>query len=312
MPIMKKFGEDQTDEKSPSTLVLGIGGAGRNIIEEIGEMPSSNVHICEVGTSSRPPKRSFLSISKKDMKNAYSSEIDIKERPLTKSEEKLKRKMKDFELIFIIAGLGGRTGSWTVPVCSKLSKKHDSLTIGMLAKPFDSESENRKELSEEAQIEAHKYLDISAGFSNEKLLEVNPHLPIGKAFSVMNKIIRLPIVDLNAVITKSDISHIKEFCKKIDQFNIGAGYGKGRKKGVKAAEEALRSPWLEDINDADKLLTVITTNHEKKLMDAQDALEKVQNYWPDADIIWGTRKNSKIGKRIRVTVLAGRKGKKES
>lgn len=311
MPVRKKFGEGQTDEKPPSTLILGIGGAGRNIIEEMGEMPSSNIHICEVGTSSRPPKRDFLSISKEDLKRAYSSEIDVKERPFTESEEKLKRKIEGFELIYLIAGLGGRTGSWTVPVCAKLSKKQSSLTIGMFAKPFESESENRKKLSEEAQRKAHRYLDLSAVFPNGKLLEINPHLPIGKAFSVMNKIIRVPIVDLNSVITKSDLPYIRKFSKNIVEFKIGAGYGKGRKKGVKAAKEALRSPWLEDLNDADRILTVITTNYEKKLMDVQDALEKVQDYWPDADIIWGTRKDSRIEKRIRVTVLAGSKDKKK-
>ncbi|MEF8832038.1 MAG: hypothetical protein V5A66_00795 [Candidatus Thermoplasmatota archaeon] len=312
MPVRKKFGKNHTDERRPSTLVLGIGGAGRNIVEEIGEMPSSNVKICEVGTSSRPPKLSFLSLSKEDMNKAYNSEIDMNERPLTGSEKKLKRKIKDYEIVYLIAGLGGKTGSWTVPVCAQLCKRHSSFTMGLLAKPFESESENRKKLSEESQAEADKYLDGSTVFSNSKLLEINPHLPINKAFSVMNRIIRLPIVDFNSVITKSDISHIKEFCKKVDEFKIGAGYGKGRKKGVRAAKEALRSPWLKELADFDKILTVITTSGEGETMDVKDALDEVQRSGPDADMIWGVRKDPELEERMRVTILAGRKNKIET
>ncbi len=305
MPVLKQFGEDHTDEDRPSTLVLGVGGAGRNIVGEIGEMSSSNVEIFEVGTSSRPSELSFLPISKEDMKKAYNSEIDMRERLLTESEERLKNKMKDFEIIYLIAGLGGRTGSWTVPACARLGKKHSSFTMGLLAKPFESESPNRKKLSDESQDKADKYLDTSVVFPNSKLLEINPDLPIGKAFSVMNKIIKLPIVDINAILTKSDISYMKEFCKQVDEFKIGAGYGKGRKKGVRAAKEALGSPWLEGPKDPDKILVVITTSSEREIMDVEDALDKVQKSYPDADIMWGVKRDTKIGERIRVTLLAG-------
>lgn len=312
MPVRKKFGEDHIDEKRPSTLVMGIGGAGRNIVEEIGERPSSDIKVCEVGTSSRPPKLSFLSISKEDMKEAYNSEIYLKKRPLTRSEEKLKSKIKDFEIVYLIAGLGGRTGSWAVPVCAQLSKKHCSFTMGLLTKPFESESENRKKLSEESQIEAHKYLDGAAVFSNDKLLEINPNLPINKAFSVMNRIIRLPIVDFNSVITKSDISNMKDFCESVDEFKVGAGYGKGRKKGMRAAKEALKSPWLEGLAKLDKILTVVTTSSKKEIMDVEDALDEVQRAWPDADIMWGIRKDSRIEEeRMRVTMLAGKQNEIE-
>jgi len=306
MPFRKKFGEDHVDEGRPPTLVLGIGGAGRNIVEEIGELSSSNVKICEVGTSSRPSKLSFLPISKEDMKEAYNSEIDLSERPQTETETRLRNKIKDFEVVYLIAGLGGRTGSWTVPVCAQLGKKYSSFTMGLLAKPFECESPNRKKLSEESQAEANKFLDTSTIFPNSKLLEINPNLPISKAFSVMNKIIKLPIVDFNAVITKSDISHLKEFCKKVDEFKIGAAYGKGRKKGVKATKEALRSPWLEESTDFDKIIGVITISDEKEIMDVKDALEEVQNSSPEADIMWGLKRDAKIGERVRVTLLAGR------
>ncbi len=306
MQFKKRFGENISNQKPPSTLVLGIGGAGRNIVEEIGDMPSSNVEIYEVGTSSRPPKLSFLSISKEDLKKAYDSEVEIKERPLTPSEEKLKNKMKGFEMVYLIAGLGGKTGSWTIPVCAQLGKIHSSFTMGLLTKPFESESENRRKLSENSQTKADRYLDGCAVFPNNKLLETHPNLPISKAFSVMNKIIRFPIVDFNAVITKSDISIMRDFCKDVDEFKIGAGYGKGRKKGVRAAKEALKSPWFEKLEGFDKVLTVITASSREEKIDIEDALEEIQRTWPKADILWGVKKDPKIKERIRVTILAGR------
>ncbi|MBS3782417.1 MAG: hypothetical protein KGY66_04350 [Candidatus Thermoplasmatota archaeon] len=309
MPIRNKFGDAHIDERRPSTLVLGIGGAGRNIVEDIGELPSSSVKIYEVGTSSRPPKLSFLSISREDMKDAYDSELEVKERPLTESEAKLKRLIKNFKIVYLIAGLGGKTGSWTVPTCAEISKSHCSLTMGLLAKPFESESKMRRELSEESQAESLKYLDMSAVFPNSRLLEINPNLPIKKAFEVMNRIIQLPILDLNSVITKRDIPQIKNFCKKIDEFKIGAAYGSGRKKGERAAKEALKSPWLGASTDFKKVFTIITTGKNEATIDAKDALDVIQRSWPEADIMWGLKEESGIKERMRVTILAGKQNK---
>lgn len=307
MPKKRQFGENHTiDDDRPSILVLGIGGAGRNIVEKIGDVSSKNVKIYEVDSSSRPPKLPYISVSKEEMKEAYHSDINMKERPLTQSEKKLENKIREFDIVYLIAGLGGRTGSWTIPICAEISDKHSSFALGLFAKPFETESQSRKRLSEEAQGKAEKHLDGTAIFPNSKLLDINPHLPIKKAFNVMNRIIRIPLIDLNSVITASDVHHLKELCESTEEFRIGAGYGKGPKKGLRATEEALRSPWFEDIQRFEKIITIITTGKEEGRMDAEEALEEIEKSWPEADFMWGLRKDSDLEKRTKVTILGGK------
>ncbi len=307
MPSKMRFGKDhEVDDDRPSILIMGIGGAGRNIVEGIGDIASKNVKIYEVGTSSRPPKLPHISISKEDIKSAYHSEIRMDERPLSRSEKKLEDKIKSFDIVYLIGGLGGRTGSWTIPVCGEICEKNSSFAFGFLAKPFDTESESRKKLSEEAQKEALKFLDSAAIFSNSKLLEINPHLPIKKAFDVMNRIIRIPLVDLNSVVTGSDIPDLKKFCDDVKEFRIGAGYGSGRKKGLKAAKEALRSSWLEDTKEYKKLMVIVSSSDGEKDMIVEDALEEIEKECSRADIIWGLREDADLGERTRVTLLGGK------
>ncbi len=307
MTVLRKFGEDHDlDDDRPSILVLGVGGAGRNIVEEIKDISSKNLKIYEVGTSSRPPKLPYISISKEEMKQAYHSDLELDERPLTRSEKKLRGKIKGFDITYIIAGLGGRTGSWTVPVCAEICDNYNSLVFGFFAKPFDSESCSRKKLADRAQNKAQEHLDISAIFPNSKLLDIDPHLPIKKAFGVMNKIMRIPIIDLNSVITDSDIEPLNKICRGTEDYRIGAGYGKGMKKGLKAAKEAMRSPWLAEFKSYNKILTIITTGVEKLDIDIEDALEEIENNSPGAEIIFGVRKDQDLKERIRVTIIAGK------
>jgi len=307
MPSKWRFGKDHVvDDERPSILIMGIGGAGRNIVEGIGDIASNTVKVYEVGTSSRPPKLPHISISKEDMNSAYHSDIGIDERPLSRSERKLRDKIKDFDIVYLISGLGGRTGSWTIPVCGEICKNNLSFSFGFFAKPFDTESDSRKKLSEEAQKEALKFLDGAAIFSNSKLLEINPHLPIKKAFDVMNKIIRIPLVDLNSVVTGSDIPVLKKFCHDVNEFKIGAGYGSGRKKGLKASKEALRSSWLEDTKEYKKLMVIVSSSDGEKNMIVEDALEEIEKEYSRADMIWGLREEPDLGERTRVTLLGGK------
>ncbi|MFP4142633.1 MAG: hypothetical protein ACLFSM_02560 [Thermoplasmata archaeon] len=307
MPNKIRFGENHiTHTDRPSILVLGIGGAGRNIAEEIEDISSENVKIYEVDSSSRPPKLPYISVSKEDMNKSYHSNVKTDKRPLTESERRLENKIKEFDILYLIAGLGGRTGSWTAPLCAELGDKHCSFSFGFFAKPFKTESYSRKRLSDEAQDKLVRHLDGTAVFPNSRLLDINPHLPIKKAFGVMNRIIRIPLIDLNSVITASDIPHLKELCGSTEEFRIGAGYGKGRKKGKRASREALKSPWFEDEHIYKKIITIITTSDGKSKMDIEDGLEEIEDMWNEADMIWGIRKDPDLDKRIRVTILLGK------
>ncbi|MEF8874187.1 MAG: hypothetical protein V5A88_05895 [Candidatus Thermoplasmatota archaeon] len=306
MTSIKRFGAEVADaEQRPSTIALGIGGAGRNIISEMDSKSLSNIRMYEVGTSERKPDISFIKISKEDMCEVYESGLPLDKRPLTQSEKRINRRIRTTDLFYLVSGLGGETGSWSTLACAELSEKFGAFVLGFFAKPFESENRNRRRFADEAQEKIQEHVDVAAVFPNSRLLDINPQLPLKKAFEVMNTIMRLPMEDLNAVITKEDISNLKKFCEGVDEFRIGAGYGKGRERGKRASKEALNSPWLEDIDDYETILAVVTSGKGSGEVEAQDAMEEISREWPDAKIMWGLRKDPSIEERTRVTLLAG-------
>ncbi|MFO8109901.1 MAG: hypothetical protein R6U17_05195 [Thermoplasmata archaeon] len=309
MAETKRFGAESTEPKNrPRVMALGIGGAGRNIIEALDEEPLVyNMKIYEVGCEERPSSLPFINVSKKDLEEAYTSKVSHDLRPLSGSEKKLFEKIQKADMLYLMAGMGGEIGSWTTPTCAHLAERTNAFTISLIAMPFETENSRRIKFAEEAKSKVCEHSDILGCFRNSRLLRLNPHLPMTKAFDVMNTIIRLPMEDFNAVVTVEDIRYLKKFCSGIDEFHIGAGYGKGRNRGKYATKEALRSPWLDDFQDYSVVLTVVTSGTGLAEMEAQDALEAIREVTPDADIMWGLRKNPDIGDRTKVTLLAGKK-----
>ncbi len=308
MAETKRFGVESVDVKNrPKVMALGIGGAGRNIITTLGEDKSlSNMKTYEVGCSNRLPSLPFIEISKEDMKNAYHSDSVYKLKTPSESEEKILRRIKNTDILFLIAGMGGEMGSWATTTCSRLASRTNIFSISLVAMPFDTENIERRKFALEAKSKVKHNSNILGCFSNSKLLKLNPHLPMTKAFDVMNSIIRLPIQDFNSVVTIEDIPHLKKFCDRVSEFHIGAGYGKGRERGKYASKDALRSPWLEKLEDYETVLTVVTSGTGCAEIEAQDALETIRGSAPKADIMWGLKKDRDIGDRTKVTLLAGK------
>ncbi len=299
-----RFGAEKNRDR-PETKVFGIGGAGRNILSSLMDDNSvTNMSFLEVGFKRRFDQCEFINIDKKEIRESYDTIKNIGNLRSNHSEEKLKRSSKSGDLFYVLSGLGGETGSWTTPVCSRITSDQ-GFTMVFVAMPFRNEGGSRARFAKEAKDEISKNCDVLAVFENSRLLKMSPHLPMTKAFNVMNSIIMLPIIDFNSVMTRGDISPLRDFCYGVDEFRIGAGYGKGRRRGKRASKEAYRSPWLDDPKDYETILTVVTSGKGTAELEAEDALDVIRKKSPDANIMWGLKKDPSIGDRTRVTLLAG-------
>ncbi len=299
-----RFGAD-TNRDRPETKVLGVGGAGRNILSSLMDDRSvKNMSFFEVGGKRRFNDCSFIGVDKKEIRESYDSVVNIGNLHSNHSEEKLKCSTNSGDLFYLLSGLGGETGSWTTPVCSRIASKK-GFTMVFVAMPFRNEGGSRYTLAKESKQTISQNCDILAVFENSRLLKMSPHLPMTKAFEVMNSIIMLPIIDFNSVMTTGDIPSLREFCNGVDEFRIGAGYGKGRKRGKRASKEAYRSPWLDDPKRYETILTVVTSGKGTAELEAEDALQVIRKRSPNANIMWGLKKDPGIGDRTRVTLLAG-------
>ncbi len=307
MVEIRRFGADISGGiRRPLTAALGIGGAGRNILTSMTDQPEfANMKFFEVGVGERLPELPFMHVDKLDMYHAYESKIPVTGRPLNHTEDKIMRRITGTDIVYVVAGMGGETGSWTAYSCAQIGQLLGAFTIALVALPFNNESTERQELAREAKDKISKHADVTGVFHNSRLLRMNPNIPMTRAFEVMNTIIQLPMREFNTVITDRDIIHLKRFCNTVDEFRIGAGYGKGRERGKQASLEAFRSPWLDDTGEYETVLTVVTSGTGSGEMEAQDALDAINEWAPGANIMWGLRKDPMIGDRTRVTLLAG-------
>ncbi len=307
MSETRRFGSDISDSaERPDTLAFGIGGAGRNILSSIrDDKKFANMKAYEVGVSDRLPELPFIHVDMQEMSDTFNTDISLIHRPMNQTEEKMIRRLKGMDIMYILSGMGGETGSWTSYTCAQLGEKLGMLTMALVALPFKTENPTRHELAEEAKDKISKHADVVAVFHNSRLMRLNPYISMNKAFSVMNSIIRLPMDDFNTVITREDTPHLKRFCSGVDEFRIGAGYGKGRERGKRASMDALRSPWLDDMEDYETILAVVTSGVGSAEMEAQDAIDVLLDHAPNAHLMWGLRKDTSIGERTRVTLLAG-------
>ncbi len=307
MSETRRFGSEMIGStKRPSAIALGIGGAGRNILSSIRDDPKfANMKAYEVGVSDRLPELPFIHVDMQEIQHTFESKISLVHRPMNNTEEKFMRRLKGMDIMYILSGMGGETGSLTSYTCAQLGDKLGLFTIALVALPFKTEGKNRHELANEAKSKISEHADVVAAFHNSRLMRLNPYISMNKAFDVMNSIIRLPMDDFNSVITSEDIPHLKRFCKDVDEFRIGAGYGKGQERGKKASLDALRSPWLDDMEDYETILAVVTSGIGHAEMEAQDALDVLIDRSPNSHIMWGLRKDPSIGERTRVTILAG-------
>ncbi len=304
MRKMQKLGAAKEKEKNrPKAAAFGIGGAGRNIISSFENKKFSNIDIYEVGEENRLDNFPSIKVFRNDIEKILTTKISDDYRDKTRSEKILEKKIKKYDILYILCGLGGSMGSGVSTICSKLCKKSSVFSVALYATPFQIESPSRRELSRKIDKKIKKITDVSVSFSNENLLKMNPHLSLKKAFSVMNKIISIPVEDLNNLITEEDLDRLKGFCNNVEGFGIGAGYGKGREKGIRASREAFNSPWLKN-KDFDKVIALITRGENSSKYDIKDVLESIGSKVPESKIMYGVRKGLSIKERMRVTILA--------
>lgn len=305
-----RFGEqskERTKIKKPDIKIFGIGGAGRNILSSVVGDPSfSKVDFFEIGGKSRIDGASFIKADKKSNKKVWESGIRMNLREIKDFKRKISKATEGADMVFFLSGLGGKTGSYTTPICSYITRENKVFTSSFVAMPFEMEGEERKRQADASLKDLLERDDITAVFENDRLLKKKPHLPMTKAFNVMNQIISLPIKDINHALTAPDLPKLREYTEGVDEFRIGGGYGKGRKKGKRAVKKAFNSPFLNDEEDHNTIISFIRKGIDPCEFVNEDVLSEIKNRFPRSDIIWGTIRDKSIGERTRVNILAGR------
>ncbi len=215
-------------------------------------------------------------------------------------------------MVFITAGLGGGTGSGAAPVVAQIAKESGALTIGVVTKPFSFEGARRKLVAEKAAEELKSQVDTLITVPNDRLKDVvQKNTSILDAFRVVDDVLRQGVQGISDIITMPglinlDFADVRAIMKDAGSALMGIGRASGENRAVEAARQAIASPLLEvDIAGAQGILFNITGSSSLSLYEVTEAAEEIRAAAdPEANIIFGTSFNERLGDEVMITVIA--------
>lgn len=308
---------DELKAGKASIKVVGCGGAGCNAVTWLFNKGISGATIYGVNTDAL-----HLSITKADEKILIGKELTRglgcgghphKGREAAKeSLSELKKAVSAADMCFVLAGLGGGTGTGAAPVVAQLAKEAGAVVIGVVTMPFECEKA-RHDKAEFGLQELTEVVDTAVVIDNNRLVDIAGNLPMEQAFAVANELVSTMIKGIVETITlpsliNLDYADVSAVMKNGDVAVIGVGESDTTNRVEEAVKQALTHPLLDvDYRGATGALIHITCGPDFKLEEFSGVGELVtENISPDAQVIIGARINKEFANKVRViTIMTG-------
>ncbi len=297
--------------------VIGIGGGGSNAVNRMIRAEMMGVEFIAVNTDAQALLQSDaphkIRIGDK-MTRGLGAGADpaIGQRAAEEDSEKIYEALKDADMIFITAGMGGGTGSGAAHVVAEIAKDLGALTVAVVTKPFSFEGARRKLVAEQYTETLKDKVDTLITIPNDRLREVvDKKTSILDAFRVVDDVLRQGVQGISDLITvpgliNLDFADVKTIMREAGSSMMGIGIGSGENRAVEAARAAVMSPLLEiNIQGARGILFNVTGGSDLGLFEVNEAAEVIKEAAdPEANIIFGTVIDDRMRDEVKVTVIA--------
>jgi len=310
---------EDTKGKSANIKVIGIGGGGGNALNNMIDHQLRGVEFIVANTDAQAIARSKANIKIQlgtDITRGLGAGADPEKGRQAAEEERenVREILRDTDMVFITAGMGGGTGTGGTPVIAEVAQEMGILTVAVVTKPFQFEGKRRMRQAEEGIEALRSHVDTLIIIPNQKLISA-----VGKNTTMLDAFRRADDVLLQAVrgiaelITQTgyinvDFADVKAVMTETHGMAMmGSGVSNGEGRAVDAAELAINSPLLDDvdIHGAQGLLVNVTGSEDMTLMEYDEAISIIQDMADeDANIICGMVYDEECGDEIRVTVVA--------
>ncbi len=297
--------------------VIGVGGGGSNAVNRMIRAEMMGVEFIALNTDAQALLQSDaphkIRIGDKITRGlGAGGDSEIGQRAAEEDSDKIASALEGSDMVFITAGLGGGTGSGAAPVVAELAKAAGALTIGVVTKPFAFEGAKRKLVSERAAEELRGKVDTLITIPNDRLRDVvQKNTSILDAFRVVDDVLRQGVQGISDIITMPglinlDFADVRAIMKDAGSALMGIGRASGENRAIDAAREAIASPLLEvNIAGAQGILFNVTGSSNLSLFEVTEAAEEIRAAAdPEANIIFGTSFNERLGEEVMITVIA--------
>jgi cell division protein FtsZ len=297
--------------------VIGIGGGGSNAVNRMIRAELMGVEFISVNTDAQALLQSDaphkIRIGDKITRGlGAGGDPGIGQRSAEEDAEKIYEALKDSDMVFITAGMGGGTGSGAAPVIAEIARELGALTIGVVTKPFGFEGARRRLNAEKGSEALREKVDTLITIPNDRLKDVvDKQTSILEAFRVVDDVLRQGVQGISDLITipgliNLDFADVRTVMKDAGSALMGIGRASGEGRAAVAARDAISSPLLElNINGAQGVLFNVTGGPSLSLYEVDEAAEIIRSTAdPEANIIFGTVIDERMEDEIAITVIA--------
>ncbi len=298
--------------------VIGVGGGGGNAVGHMVDTGIEGVDFICANTDSQALKgsrvRTSLQIGCNITKGlGAGSDPDIGRQAAMEDRDRIHEVIEGADMLFITAGMGGGTGTGAAPIVAQVAKELGILTVAVVTKPFLMEGGKRMQIADHGIGELGKYVDSLITIPNEKLLTVlGGETTLLDAFRSANQVLQGAVQGIAELITRPglinvDFADVRTVMSEMGMAMMGTGVSQGEDRAREAAESAVSSPLLEDINlaGANGILVNVTAGMDLSIGEFQEVGATVKEFASDdATVVVGTVIDPEMTDRIRVTVVA--------
>ena len=312
---MQEFNFDAF-ESYAKIVVIGVGGAGNNAVNQMIEESIKSIDFWVVNTDAQA-----LATSKAEHRYVLGRDFtkglgaggnpEIGRQAAESSIEDLKEIVQGANMVFIAAGMGGGTGTGASPVIAKVAREAGALTIAIVTRPFGFEGNSRKAKAVEGLAALKEEVDSIIIVSNDKLMMMNGNKSIADAFHESDRVLAQSVKTITDLILlpgliNLDFADIKATLLDKGVALIGFGMGSGPNKAVDAATNAIASPLLEaSIKGAHSAIINVTGGSGVTLDETQDAITYItEAAGADVNIIFGVQQNPELNDQMLISVFA--------
>jgi len=314
---MSSFALETGPDNVVTIKVVGVGGAGNNVVNRMVLSGSKGIEYIAVNTD-----KQSLALSSATQKiqigeklthgQGAGSDPEIGRKSAEENRNNLAKAFEDADMVFITAGMGGGTGTGAAPVVAEIAREAGILTVGVVTKPFSFEGRRRMQQAEAGIKELLTRVDSLLIIPNDRLKHATDQkVTFANAFEIADDVLRQAVSSISDLIKNAgfinlDFADVTTIMKNAGFAHMGVGHATGKSKAEEAAKSAVSSPLMEtSIDGARGVLVNITGSMDIGLEEVETAANLVQaSAHPEANIIFGAAFDDTMDDEIRVTVIA--------
>jgi len=309
---------DQPTENGAVIRVIGVGGCGGNAVEHMIARGLLDVEFICANTDAQALKRSTAR-SQVQLGTALTRGLGAGARPeigrdaAMEDRDRIAEMIEGSDMLFITAGMGGGTGTGAAPVIADIAKSMNILTVAVVTRPFKREGGKRMKVAQTGIDELGKRVDSLIIIPNDKLMEVlGDDISMLDAYAAANDVLHGAVSGIAEVINNPglvnvDFADVRTVMGEVGMAMMGSAMAEGSDRARQAAEQAVRSPLLEDVNlaGARGVLVNVTASSGLRMREYQEVMTTIKEFTADdALVIVGTVIDDSMDDRLRVTMIA--------